>query len=457
MRVVPWQSEQEVQELKRWFYPAKFGDGDDKRSRAMQRVKAYWTRGSYVPHVIDSTSQLVGCQVFDREGAPEEIVKLSYSMALIRYVNGMLDPTQQSQFAIPLHTLAELLGLPSWFVELRHAGTHERELPSVEMLRLACARALEWLWENYWDSDETNEESEEEDGEGEEECKCGNHAVHMQQLQQQLESYAQFKDGFKEYRYMWEEGAAVATSAFGDETDSGKEFVRKWLADYRDVWRSLRGCPGAFVEALLTHYDSTLLELSLTRLEWLDLEVCRWLLQSYRSCLEPYEEAPLLRRRTKNSKHLLRFTKRVLAWINLKRAMHYWDRWHPIFLVEQSFLTRFMIETLQPRITEALNDKKFRKKLYTSDINSQLDEVLDALSKKGISAAELSVFDAEEHSPASEDAAHEPLSPKHPADEVSGLLQDLESVKLRLKRQKTSAPRGWTPYPAWQPKPFGCL
>lgn len=64
-------------------------------------------------------------------------------------MNGLLDPGQQSQFALPMHTLARNLNLPASFVEIRHAATHE-ELPSLSVLRTVAVRALDWLWTNYW-------------------------------------------------------------------------------------------------------------------------------------------------------------------------------------------------------------------------------------------------------------------------------------------------------------------
>ena len=83
------------------------------------------------------------------------------------FVNGLLDPAQTSTFALPMHTLAKTLGLPTSFVEIRHAATHEA-LPSLPLLRAATARALDWLWENYWcslsDSNSDPEPVEEEGG-----------------------------------------------------------------------------------------------------------------------------------------------------------------------------------------------------------------------------------------------------------------------------------------------------
>jgi len=48
-----------------------------------------------------------------------------------------------------MYALARRLALPASFVELRHQATHEA-LPSLNRLRDAAARALEWIWDYYW-------------------------------------------------------------------------------------------------------------------------------------------------------------------------------------------------------------------------------------------------------------------------------------------------------------------
>ncbi|KAI9883487.1 MAG: hypothetical protein M1823_004733 [Watsoniomyces obsoletus] len=48
-----------------------------------------------------------------------------------------------------MYEIAEEIGLPASFVELRHAVTHD-ELPSVTVLRHAVNRSLAWLWDHYW-------------------------------------------------------------------------------------------------------------------------------------------------------------------------------------------------------------------------------------------------------------------------------------------------------------------
>jgi len=72
------------------------------------------------------------------------------TLALIRFVNSLLDPLQKRDKNLPLSVLASTAGLPASFVEVRHWGTHETSLPGVEVLRDMGIRALEWLWHNYW-------------------------------------------------------------------------------------------------------------------------------------------------------------------------------------------------------------------------------------------------------------------------------------------------------------------
>ena len=60
-----------------------------------------------------------------------------YSTAVIRLVNGLVDPLQSGVYARSIASRAAQLGLPGWLVEVRHAATHE-ELPSLEVLREAA-------------------------------------------------------------------------------------------------------------------------------------------------------------------------------------------------------------------------------------------------------------------------------------------------------------------------------
>jgi ribosomal biogenesis protein LAS1 len=64
-------------------------------------------------------------------------LRQAYAAAIIRLVNGFVDPLQYGAYARSIASIAHQLGLPQWLVELRHASTHE-ELPSLELLREAA-------------------------------------------------------------------------------------------------------------------------------------------------------------------------------------------------------------------------------------------------------------------------------------------------------------------------------
>lgn len=115
---------------------------------AVQKVRGYLTKGA-IPHSIEITALLVDAKLSDVPGC-DISVRLKYSTCMVKFVNGLLDPFQQSLYNISLHRLAQDLKLPGYFVELRHACTHER-MPSLQMLRMMSTRALQWIKDQYWD------------------------------------------------------------------------------------------------------------------------------------------------------------------------------------------------------------------------------------------------------------------------------------------------------------------
>jgi ribosomal biogenesis protein LAS1 len=68
------------------------------------------------------------------------VLRQAYASAIIRLVNGLVDPLQFGAYARSIASIAAQLGLPLWLVELRHAATHE-DLPSLEVLRQAANEA----------------------------------------------------------------------------------------------------------------------------------------------------------------------------------------------------------------------------------------------------------------------------------------------------------------------------
>lgn len=153
-RTTPWRDEQEWLSVKASFYPqaqAQESLHKDPHEFAIERVKAWSARGR-VPHAVVSTSMLTSAMIRDRTLLLSTLeTRMMLAMAVVRFVNGLLDPAQQAVFAISMNALAKTLGLPETFVELRHSATHDA-LPSLPALRGALIHALHWLWNNYWNT-----------------------------------------------------------------------------------------------------------------------------------------------------------------------------------------------------------------------------------------------------------------------------------------------------------------
>ncbi|KAJ1890941.1 rRNA-processing protein las1 [Kickxella alabastrina] len=114
-------------------------------------VKA-WRARARVPVAIDATANLVEMTIASqeqRQGLTINQLRHLYTMALIRFVNTIVDLEQKGTYAQSIVSLAGRIGMPAWFVELRHAGTHE-QLPSLVVLQSACDQALYWLKDYYW-------------------------------------------------------------------------------------------------------------------------------------------------------------------------------------------------------------------------------------------------------------------------------------------------------------------
>lgn len=117
-------------------------------SQTLAEVQVLQLRGK-LPHAVECTALFASLRLADVPGANTFILRNAYALALVRFVNGMLDPFQQGQYASALVNIAKTVGLPLSFVEIRHAATHD-ELPTLEALRALALDAREWLQEIYW-------------------------------------------------------------------------------------------------------------------------------------------------------------------------------------------------------------------------------------------------------------------------------------------------------------------
>ncbi|OBA22883.1 Las1-domain-containing protein [Metschnikowia bicuspidata var. bicuspidata NRRL YB-4993] len=166
--ITPYKNKSELLRVRELFYE----DFNDSVSlKAAIDTVLYWQSRGKVPHAVNTTAWLVSAVLNDAilterskelrirtergmsdalpRNAEEYVLRNAYSMALVRFVNGILDPYQQGTYAVALLTLAKEIELPYFFVEVRHWATHE-QLPSLEILRATSHRALEWLHIKFW-------------------------------------------------------------------------------------------------------------------------------------------------------------------------------------------------------------------------------------------------------------------------------------------------------------------
>ncbi len=71
-------------------------------------------------------------------------VRLTYAMAIVRFINGMVDPMQTGTFARSITQIAQQLSIPIELVQMRHQATHE-DLPSFAVLKAGLWNCLFYL------------------------------------------------------------------------------------------------------------------------------------------------------------------------------------------------------------------------------------------------------------------------------------------------------------------------
>lgn len=154
-RLVPWQKWEEWRYVKDLLYSNNYDD----QMEGISIVKSWKCRCVSIPVAVESTSLftelLMKLDSFVHEPSIEsdqyqysELVYAS-SMAIIRMVNGLIDAEQKGVYSKSVNTIAEEIGLPRVFVDLRHRCTH-MSIPSFEFLYSALQEGKQWLFESYW-------------------------------------------------------------------------------------------------------------------------------------------------------------------------------------------------------------------------------------------------------------------------------------------------------------------
>ena len=153
-RRIPWSSLAELDEVCSWVYTDEHDL--DSKALAVNRVSnlgvlrtwliffylqiAAWRVITPLPHALEATLSILTAILQDASSQNSTSflsVRQSYAAAIIRLVNGLVDSLQVGVYARSIASIAAQLGLPAWFVELRHSATHE-DLPSLEVLRTAA-------------------------------------------------------------------------------------------------------------------------------------------------------------------------------------------------------------------------------------------------------------------------------------------------------------------------------
>ncbi|KAH9176993.1 Las1-like-domain-containing protein [Lactarius sanguifluus] len=149
-RRVPWATLAQLEQVYSWVYSQDAGDSS--RDSAIERLSA-WKFMMPLPHALESLlSILVAIRqesTYNAGASSSLSLRQSYATAIIRLVNGLVDPLQLGTYARSISSIAAQIGLPAWLVELRHAATHE-DLPSLELLRDGVKECLTWLLHHYF-------------------------------------------------------------------------------------------------------------------------------------------------------------------------------------------------------------------------------------------------------------------------------------------------------------------
>lgn len=157
-RLVPWHNENEWEQVYGLLFSSNIHDqmegvrmvysmlprklGTLSSLTVAKQVKAWMSRGR-VPHAIESTSNLLEALITETMNPmiSEHELRMLYSMSFVRFVNRLIDPAQKGAYAMSMTGIAQSLGLPGWFVDLRHAATHD-QLPILSLLRNGCKQVI---------------------------------------------------------------------------------------------------------------------------------------------------------------------------------------------------------------------------------------------------------------------------------------------------------------------------
>lgn len=122
-------------------------------TKALQTILIWKLRFHDLPAYVESTLSIL--QVIVKEYytdysnnfllsmLEEHDLKLTYSMALIRFVNHVSSLT--SDRCDSMYYSAKTNKLPDWIINMRHDAAHSQSLPDLDAFHLAAEVSLKWL------------------------------------------------------------------------------------------------------------------------------------------------------------------------------------------------------------------------------------------------------------------------------------------------------------------------
>ncbi|GFP81544.1 protein las1 [Phtheirospermum japonicum] len=155
-KLVPWISWDEW----KFVRESLFSSSPDSVASALRRISTWRSRGC-TPVSVEVTASIVEIQqkdpyfrndLNDSSSQSEEMLAMLYCMAIMRLVNGVVEKTRKKN-EISIGEAADAIGIPRMLIDIRHEGSH-RDLPSLQLVRLASNKALDWLVSYYWEPQE---------------------------------------------------------------------------------------------------------------------------------------------------------------------------------------------------------------------------------------------------------------------------------------------------------------
>ncbi|XAR60274.1 hypothetical protein NMG60_11033574 [Bertholletia excelsa] len=149
-RLVPWLSWEEWDSVRE----SLFSSCPHSVSSALQRITAWRSRGC-IPVVIEVTASIIEIQQKDPHfgaddaSSSEEMLAMLYCMAIVRLVNGVIEKMRKKN-ELSIAEAADAINIPRMLIDIRHEGSH-RDLPSLQLVRLASIKAIDWLKSYYWE------------------------------------------------------------------------------------------------------------------------------------------------------------------------------------------------------------------------------------------------------------------------------------------------------------------